>query len=78
MAEDEMVKWSHGLDGHEFEPIPRDREGQRSLMCCSSRGHKESDTTERLNNDRGPLVPQGLPPFTGLSSRIVQTFLHGS
>ena len=50
MAEDEMVKWSHGLDGHEFEPTPRDREGQRSLMCCSSRGHKESDTTEWLNH----------------------------
>ena len=46
MTEDEMVKWSHGLDGHEFEPTPRDREGQRSLVCCSSQGHKESGTTE--------------------------------
>ena len=26
MTEDEMVKWSHGLDGHEFEPTPRDRD----------------------------------------------------
>ena len=24
----------------------RDREGQGSLVCCSSWGHKESDTTE--------------------------------
>ena len=24
--------------------------GQGSLACCSPRGHKESDTTEGLNN----------------------------
>ena len=24
-------------------------EGQRGLVCCGSRGRKESDTTERLN-----------------------------
>ena len=27
-----------------------DSEGQRSLACCSPWGHKESDTTEQLNN----------------------------
>ena len=27
-------------------------EGQGSLVCCSPWGHKESDTTERLNNHR--------------------------
>ena len=27
-----------------------DSEGQGSLACCSPWGHKESDTTERLNN----------------------------
>ena len=30
----------------------RDGEGQGSLVCCSSWGHKESDMTERLNNNR--------------------------
>ena len=25
-------------------------DGQGSLVCCSPWGHKESDTTERLNN----------------------------
>ena len=25
--------------------------GQRSLECCSPRGHKESDTTYQLNNN---------------------------
>ena len=28
------------------------RDGQRSLACCSPWGHKESDTTERLNNNK--------------------------
>ena len=26
-------------------------EGQESLACCSPWGHKESDTTEHLNNN---------------------------
>ena len=30
-----------------------DGEGQGSLVCCGSWGHVESDTTERLNNNRG-------------------------
>ena len=28
-----------------------DGEGQGSLACCSPWGHKESDVTERLNNN---------------------------
>ena len=38
---------SHWLNGHEFEQIPGDREGQRSLAYFSPLGHKELDT---LNN----------------------------
>ena len=49
-AEDEMVGWHHQLNGHGFEQSPGNGEGQRSLVCCSSWGHKESDTTERLNS----------------------------
>ena len=45
-AEDEMIKWHHQLDGHEFEQAPGDGEGQGSLACFSSWGLKESDTTE--------------------------------
>ena len=37
------------IDGHEFEQAPGVGDGQRSLACCSPWGHKESDTTERLN-----------------------------
>ena len=49
MTEDEMVGWHHRLDGREFEQAPGVGEGQWGLACCSPWGHKESDTTERLN-----------------------------
>ena len=47
-----MVGWHHQLNGHEFEQTPRDGEEQGSLVCCSLWGHKESDTTERLKNNK--------------------------
>ena len=50
MTEDEMVVWHHRLHGHEFEQTPGDGEGQGSLACCRQWDHKESDTTEQLNN----------------------------
>ena len=50
VTEDEMVAWHHWFNGHEFEQAPGDSEGQRSLVCCSYWGHKQSDMTEWLNN----------------------------
>ena len=50
MTEDEMFGWHHRLNGHEFEQILGDDEGQRSLACCSPWGRKKLDTTEQLNN----------------------------
>ena len=50
MTEDKMAEWHHWLNGHEFEQASGDGEGQGSLACCSPWGHKESDTTDRLNN----------------------------
>ena len=44
-TEDEVVGWHHRLNGHEFEQTPVDSKGQGNLACCSSWGHKESDTT---------------------------------
>ena len=44
MTEDEMVGWHHRLNAPEFEQTLRDVEGLESLVCCSSWGHKESDT----------------------------------
>ena len=49
MTENEMVGWHHQLDGHEFEQDLGVGDGQGGLACCSPWGHKESDTTERLN-----------------------------
>ena len=44
-----MVGWHHRHDSHEFEQALGVGDGQESLTCCSSWGHNESDTTERLN-----------------------------
>ena len=52
MTEEEMVGWHHRLNGHEFEQAPGDGEGQGSLACCSPRGCKELDVTERLNDNQ--------------------------
>ena len=40
-----MVGWRHRLSGREFVQTLGDSEGQGSLVCCSSWGLKESDTT---------------------------------
>ena len=45
VTEDEMIRWHHQLNGHEFKQTPGDSGGQRSLMCFSPWGCKESDTT---------------------------------
>ena len=47
-----MIRGHHRFDEHEFEQALGDGEGQGSLACCSPWGHKESDTTERPNNER--------------------------
>ena len=53
MTEDEMIGWHHQFNGHEFEKTMGDNEEQGRLACCSSRGHKELDTTERLIKNKG-------------------------
>ena len=49
-TEDEMVRWHHHLDGHEFESALGVGDGQGSLACCSPWGLKNrtwlSDWTE--------------------------------
>ena len=49
VTEEEMVGWNHQHDGHEFQQALGVGDGQQSLACCSPWGHKELDTTERLN-----------------------------
>ena len=65
-----MVGWHHRLNGHEFAQTLGDSEGQGSLVCCSSLGSKESDTTERLNNHNG-FGGQFTISLTGQKSRCV-------
>ena len=48
-TEDETIGWHHRLDGDEFEQGPGIGDGQWSQVCCSLWGHKELDTTGRLN-----------------------------
>ena len=49
-TEDEMIKWHHRLNGHEFEQALGDGEGRGSLVCYSPWGRKQLDMTDWLNN----------------------------
>ena len=48
-TEEEIVGWHHRLNGHGFGWTLGVSDRQGCLACCGSWGHKESDTTERLN-----------------------------
>ena len=48
-TEDEMAEWHHWLNAHEFGWTLGVGDGQVGLACCDSWGHRELDTTERLN-----------------------------
>ena len=50
----QRTRWLDGITDSmdlRFAQAQGDDEGQESLACCSSWGCKESDTTERLNNE---------------------------
>ena len=49
MTEDEMVEWHHLRNGHEFGWTPGVGDGRGGLACCGPWGHKQSDTSERMN-----------------------------
>ena len=72
MTEKEMVGWHYRLHGPEFEQTSGNSEGQGSLVCCSPRGHKESDTTERLNN---LFLVHGTGPDISLMSCLIGAIL---
>ena len=64
-TEDEMVRWHHRLNGHEFEQVPGDGEGQGRLAYDSPWGPKEWDTTERLKNNSLQVAVSGCSSFLG-------------
>ena len=60
MTEDEMVRWHHLFNGHEFEQTLGDSGRQRSLACWRSWGHEEPDTTKQLNKNCGKQYESSL------------------
>ena len=74
---DEIVGWHHGFNGHEFEQTQGDSEGQGSLVCCSPYGHRELDTTERLNNNNSGCTKALRIPAPGKApSELASTVLQ--
>ena len=74
---DEIVGWHHGFNGYEFEQTQGDSEGQGSLVCCSPYGHRELDTTERLNNNNSGCTKALRIPAPGKApSELASTVLQ--
>ena len=69
-AEDEMVRWHHGLNGHESEQTLGYSEGQGSMACCSPWRCKEWDTTWQLNKNKSVSITYWtqFPPHTKLKT----------
>ena len=79
--ENKMVGWYHQLNGHEFEQALGDSEGQGSLVCYSPCGHKESDTTEWMNNkiqntDKPNAGKDAEPPELSFTSESARWYGH--
>ena len=51
IAEDEIVRYHHWLNGYEFEQTPGDSERQESLAFCNPWGRNDLDMTFRLSNN---------------------------
>ena len=45
-TEDEIIRWYHRLDGHEFEQTQGDSEGQGSLVFCSPWRHSQTQLND--------------------------------
>ena len=71
--EEEMAGWRHWIHGHGFGWTPGVGDGQGGLECCDSWGHKEPDTTERLNWPE--LRPKTKSRIFGSSSRAIDNIL---
>ena len=72
---DKMAGWHHEVNGPEFEQTPGVGEGQESLACCSPWGHKESDTTQWLNNNKELFSTSKTDPSECSTQGLVNWFL---
>ena len=61
VSEDEMAGRHHRCNEHECRQTLGDGVGRAGLECCSPWGHKEPETTERLNNNTGSLIVANIP-----------------
>ena len=87
-TEDEMAEWHHQLDGHGFGWALVVGDGQGGLACRSSRGCKESDTTEQLNWTElnplhypalvNPCTEESGGPQSMVSQELDTTEMHSS
>ena len=59
----QRTRWHHRLNGHVFERALGDGEGQGSLLCCSSWGH-------RVRHDGAPEQPTRRPESSGGRARL--------
>ena len=75
-TEDDMVGWHHQLNGHGFGWTPGVGDGQAGLACCSSWGHKESDTTEGLNWTELSLCHLRIAIFLMEGYKLVLNLFH--
>ena len=72
-----MVGWHHGINEYEFQQALGDSEGQGSLVCCRSWGHKEWNMTEGLINNH-LQSPNGFLEHSFSFSSILDFLLQAS
>ena len=62
----QRIRWLNGITDSMDMSLSklRDNEGQGSLACCSPWGHKESDSTYRLNSYKPPICNMSSSFFT--------------
>ena len=65
-----MVGWHHRPDGHGFRWTPGVGDGQGGLVCCSSWGRKELDTTEHAQHTMQCLDTVNILLMEGRSDAI--------
>ena len=83
MIEDEVVRWHHWLNGHEFEQAPEVGDGQGSLACCSPWRHKSWTWLSNWTGlnwkkyDRNLSSMSGLMQSTNITMWKIQSYKQG-